>query len=189
MRSRPRPVRPAPPSPLPPRRPPPPEILATKLESTNIDTNNEEDTSELLNIPKPAPVVIADQPASDVTSDTFDLFANFPPPPSKMTPQPAEAKESNVNLLFPEDDTFGEFLSGVSSGEPTAPQVKQTKPAGFSDIFGGGGGSSSTADFGFDPFGLAAPSKSEDSSLLTPNVMSGSAKNLAGTNGEYFLFA
>lgn len=115
VRSRPRPVRPAPPSPQPPRRPPPPETLdQAKLinsDTQNDNPKNNEETTDMLNIS-------AEQDSTLPSNDTFDLFANFPPPPSKNIPS-ADTKNQNVNLLFPEDDTFGDFLSSNDNANTT----------------------------------------------------------------------
>lgn len=115
VRSRPRPVRPAPPSPQPPRRPPPPEMSdQTSLinsDAQNDDVKSNQETTDMLNI-------AGEQHASSVPSnDTFDLFANFPPPPSKTVS--SDNKNQNVNLLFPEDDTFGDFLSSNDNADAT----------------------------------------------------------------------
>lgn len=85
------------------------KTMNVDVQADNVKPNQE--TTDMLNI--------AGEQSADVsqtaTNDTFDLFANFPPPPSK-TAQLNEPKiNQNANLLFPEDDTFGDFLSNVSS--------------------------------------------------------------------------
>ncbi|XP_077285727.1 cyclin-G-associated kinase [Arctopsyche grandis] len=176
VRSRPRPARPAPPSPQPPRRPPPPEVLSDQMKTMNVDVQADsvklnQETTDMLNI--------AGEQSADIsqtaTTDTFDLFANFPPPPSK-TAQLNEPKiNQNANLLFPEDDTFGDFLSNVSSNSTSV-----ADNSGLGDFINASGNSSDA----FDPFGLATPQKLDGNNpLLTPNVMNSAAKNSA-TNGK-----